>query len=268
MEVLQAYEYEGMVLRLTAYEPHTVEAESQAGQSDVRAPGAGTFEIGALDVKQEDEGLLLTARVAGRNLAYLYTDILLKDERADRFYGPVAREHIRADRDKEDGGVIRPDWEDPVKVRVRLRPGLRVLTDGVRSALCFAVPEGYSSPDHRVNGLYTLAGGEAPVRALLVFRGDGTLSRVTAHAAQGWRPGPGALTPKPGDRFAPFAQVLAPPARDGGWRVTTALADELAFGEEPLRMLFKEPLPGEYLVGLVAQDFDGGITRKYLPLRP
>jgi len=261
--VVQTYEYNGMALQLTAYES---EPPWAARAPDVRAPGAGRFKIEQLVLSAEGEELTLTAEVNGRNIAYIYAEMLLKDTDFDRFYGPVARHHVWADRNKETRGISRPDWDDPVEVAVALRPHLRLLTNGVESGFCFSVPEGYGDPDHQLGGLYTPAGGAAPLRALLTFDNSGEMKRLLAYGRQARRSGLHALTPKAGDEFTPLVQMLTPPAQGGDWDMATALSTPLTFHDRSLSVVTGPPMPGEYLAGLLIQDLDGGLTREYVPL--
>jgi hypothetical protein len=263
MEPSQAFEHKGRVLRLSAYE---AEPSGSATPRPPFAPGAGRFEIGQIGLAQGSGGLTLTTQVHGRNIAYIYVEALLKDKSLDRFYGPVAREHVQTDRNKETRGIARPDWGDPVEIAAGLHLGLRLLTDGVDSAFCFSFPEGYGSPEHRLDGLYALAGGTAPFRARLFFDSTGETKRVLAHREHGRSSLPHALTPKHGDQFTPFVQVIAPPTGDGDWDVTLALSTPLVFQDQRLRVVTETPIPGDYLVGLVVQDLDGGLSRKYVPL--
>jgi hypothetical protein len=261
MEVLRTFEHGGVVLEVFAY---GAEPFSPARASSRRAPGAGGFEIGRIDLTAEGDGLVLRARVSGKNIAYIYTDIQLKDPNLDRYYGPVAREYVRAGRNKETRGISRPDWDDPVELAAVIRPGLRLLNDGTGSTFCFSLPEGYGDPEYRLPGLYTFADGAGPLRAVVTFDGAGSMSGVVAHKQYGRRLTPRAVTPQPGDRFSPFVQVLAPAAA-GDWEVETALSAPLTFRGEPFRVVTETPIPGDYLVGLVVEDLDGMLTRKYAP---
>jgi hypothetical protein len=263
MEPFQTFEHGGMVLRLFV---HEAGAPSLVDSRLPLSPGAGQFEIGQIDLAEAGGGFALTAQVRGRHIAYIHTDLLLKDKSANRFYGPVVREHVQADRNKETRGVIRPDWDDPVDVAVRLHPGLRVLTDGVDSAFCFSVPEGYGNSGRRLDGLYALADGTAPFRARFFFDGAGETKRVLAHRERGRSSLPHAVIPRRGDQFMPFAQVLTPPTGGGDWDMVLALSTPLVFRDRRLRVVTETPIPGDYLAGLVVQDLDGGLTRKYVPL--
>jgi hypothetical protein len=267
MEILETYVHKGGELHLSAYKADNGGgAHEGAQQPAVRAPGAGHFEFNNLQVERQGEALTLNGRVTGHNLAYLYIEVLLKDAHQDRFYGPVMREYIRAERNEGTSGITRPVWGVSVDFSVRMRPLLRLLTDGANFAFCYALAEGYSSPGYRQGGLYTPAGYTAPLRALLGFSGDGTLKRAIAYADQSGRSSPKVLAPAQGDRFAPFAQMFTPVAAEEEWEITSVIGDTLTLGSWPLRVVTESALPGEYLVGVLAQDLDGGVSRKYVPL--
>jgi hypothetical protein len=263
MEASRTFRHKGRVLQLTAYES---EPSGPRKVLSRRAPGAGSIEIRQIDLSAKGEEFMLSAWVDGSNIAFIYTEVLLKDESLDRFYGPVAREYIRAERTKETRGVSRPDWDDSVDLSVKIRPSLRVLTDGVDSAFFFSVPEGYGDPQHRIDGLYAPADGTGEFRARVTFDSGGETKRIVAYKEQGYRSAPHPLAPRRGDRLTPFVQVLTPPAEDGEWKVGTALSTPLTLGDRPFRVVTETPMPGDYLVGLLVQDFDGGLTRKYAPL--
>jgi hypothetical protein len=58
----------------------------------------------------------------------------------------------------------------------------------------------------------------------------------------------------------------SPPTEDGKWEVATALSTLLTFREQPLQLVTESPIPGEYLAGILIQDLDRKLTRKYAPL--
>jgi hypothetical protein len=266
MTELRTFEHKGRMLKLAAYDaPAKSIAKPARKPSARRAPGAGKFEIAQLNLSQSGDELTLTTEVSGKNIAYLFAEILLKD--GEQFYGPVAREYIQANRDKETGGIIRPDWDETISLSITLRPSLTLLTDGLDSAFGFCIPEGYGVSGCRLDGQYTSA--EAQSRARITFDGDGKIREILAFKEQRMKrfATPHALTPKPGETFAPFVQVLTPPEReDGRWETATVLSTALTFGEQPFRLEKEALIPGKYLAGLLIQDLDGGFTRKYAPL--
>ena len=268
MEIFQTFEHNGKVLQLAKYEQ---KSSPKPKASSLRVPGAGDFEIGQISLSANEivagEALTLTAQISGRNIAYIYTDILLKDKSSNQFYGPVAREYIQADRNKENHGISHPDWDKAINLSVKLSPGLRLVSDGADFAFAFAIPEGYNTSDYRLDGLYTSSDGTAPLRVRITFDNMGETKDVFAYKEQGTSSTPHELKPKQGDQFTPFVQILIPPAGENGkWETTTALSNPLTFSDQPLRIVTEAPMPAEYFVGLLAQDLDGGLVRKYAPL--
>lgn len=262
MEVLATYEHSGRSLQLSAFEDGPPRPKKT---SCPRTPGGGCVEIGPIVLGHDGETPTLTARVTGWNVAYLYTEVLLKDPLADRYYGPLTREHIRAHDDKEVRGMSHPVWSDPMEFTVALHPSLPLLTDGVSYSFCSLTPAGYDSPEHRLSGLFTHAHG-APVRASLTLDGDGGMRNVVAHKTQGGHSLPRSIIPRTGDHFSPLLEVLTPPIEGREWLVSRALSTPLTFSDRRPRVVVETPMPGSYLVGLVAQDMDGGFTRAYLPV--
>ena len=260
MEVFQTFEHNGKLLQLAAYEP---ESPKPAKTSSIRVPGAGKFEIGQINLADD---FTLTAQVTGKNIAHIYTEILLKDKNLNQFYGPVSREYIQADQDKETGGINHPDWDNDINLAVTLRPSLRLLTDGVDSAFCFSIPKAYENPDYHLDGLYTPADGAAQRRARITFDSNGKTKEMIAYKENGRRSTPHALTPNQGDQFAPFVQILTPPTEDGKWDISTAFSNPLTFRDQPFYVVAESPMPAEYLVGILIQDLDGDFSRKYVPL--
>ena len=263
MEAFQIFQHKGVALPLFEYEP---EPPQPPRTPSPRAPGAGRFELDRIGLVRHGEELTLAARIEGRNLAYLYTEILLKEPGQDRFYGPVAREHVQAEHSKMTHGISRPRWSNPIQLVVSFRPSLRLLTDGVDSAFCFAFPGRYGDTDYRLDGLYAPAGGSEPLRAVLEFDRTGELKGVMASGRDGGRSTPRGLVPRPGDRFRPFVQILTPPGEEGSWNVTTGLSAQVTHRNQPPYVVRETLIPGDYLVGLVAEDMDGGLAREYLPM--
>jgi len=198
MEVMQTFSVDGRELHLYEFEDAPgVDTRSVSGDLEVKAPGSGEFEFDVLGVEWQEDVLSLTTELKCHNLAYLYTELLIKDEHRDVYYGPVSREYVRAKNNESSSGITRPVWGDRVEVSARLRPSLRLLTNGADFSFCFALPEGYSSPGYRQGGLYTLAGETEPLRALLGFSGEGALRRAIAYPRYERRTGPG-HAPGPG----------------------------------------------------------------------
>jgi len=268
MEFFRTFTHNGRVLQLARYDDA---AAKPVKAPAVNAPGAGKFEIGAVTLSAEKiaagETFTLSAQVTGKNIAFLYTEVLFHDKELNQFYGPVAREYVPAPREKTTGGVVRPDWDDTLNLTIDLNPSLRALTDGVDSAFGFLIPAGYGASDSRLDGLYTPADGTTPRRARITFNSAGETADVLAYKEQGVVGAPRALTFKQDDQFAPFVQILTAPAdENSAWQAVKGLSAPLVFRGQPFYCVTESLMPGEYLVGALAQDLDGNLTRKYAPL--
>jgi hypothetical protein len=278
VDVLHTYEHNGLALTVTSL----AEVPVSARTARTRAPGTGGFAIGEVRAALHGADVTLSAGLFGRNVAYVYAELLLKDPDADRYFGPVARQHVRAPRERVTGVlphsmVVRPDWEthidldvDPgLDLKVDLHVDLTLLGDGRDAVFCFALPAGYADPDRLVDGMYATAAGTMSFRARVTLGPDGRVRRMVGYKGLTRRALPRPFQPRPGDRFTPFVEVLtpAPPdVRGDGWAVSRAFATPLTFGEAGLRALTQTPLPGDYLAGFLVEDLDGGLTRKYASL--
>ena len=254
MTIAKTFEHKGRVIQLASYTAPDRAAPKKS--SSTRAPGAGKFQIEQVAFSEDH---LLTAQISGKNIAYLFAEILMKGDNG--FYGPVQRQYISADANKETGGIKRPDWSETINISLTLRPRLTLLTDGTASAFAFCLPEGYQISGCRLNGQYTSA--ESQTRARITFDENGSINEILAFKEQGIKSTPHALTPKAGDTFAPFVQIYT--EEDGAWKTETALSTALTFGQQPFHLETEDPIPGDYLAGILVQDMDGGLTRKYVP---
>lgn len=264
MEIFRTFEYDGRVLQLATFEPES-SSKPLTKTSSVNTPWSGNFEIGPINLSADEiaagETITLTAHVNGKHIAHIFTEILFYDKELGQLYGPVAREYLRAEKNKPINGVSHPVWKDTLDLTLDITPGLRLITNGFESAFGFLFPEGYNSSDDYVDGLYAPAEGDAR-RARILFDSAGAVKKMTAYKEQGRRALPHALTLEQGDQFTPFIQILTPPADE----IKTGLSTPLTYRGGPLRWEAKPPLPGDYWVGIIIQDLDGGLTRKYSPL--
>ena len=260
MRVLAELELGGKEIRLfaPASEPMPVPTR--------RMVGVGRYLKGELQVSVGGEEVTVAARIGGRNLAYAYVELFLEDPGRPRFYGPLAREHVRAQRETEVGGLLQPDWgEEPVEVVARIRANQRLLTDGVEWALFCPLPGGYGETDYELSGLYAQADGAAPFPIALRVDHSGAIRRVVARKELGKRSLPRVIRPSPGDRLSPYVEVVTRTVEEGNWETTTALGASLTFSEQPWYLDVEPAAPGRYLAGFVLQDLDGRLTRHYAP---
>jgi len=268
MEIFQTFEHNGKSLQLARYETEGSPNLSMAASQD--APGSGKIEIGQLSLSvakiAPGESLSLTAQVSGNNIAFIYTEILLHDKELGQFYGPIAREYVRAERDIEVQGVSHPEWGTSLNLTVTLIPGMRTLSDGVNSAFACLLPTTYAGHAYQLDGLYTSVDGATQRRARLTFDDAGQLKKVMAFKKQGNSFLPHGLTLAKGDQFNPFVEILTPPSgQNQTWQASRALSTTLTYQGQPFGLNTETLMSTEYLAGLLVQDLDGTLTRQYTP---
>ncbi|MHC1783363.1 MAG: hypothetical protein AB9891_11530 [Anaerolineaceae bacterium] len=270
MEIFRTFEYNGKMLQLSKVEPEPG-SQSPSVLPVVNAPGAGNIEIGAITLSAEKiapgEALTLSAQVKGRQIAFVFTEILLHDPALGQAYGPVMRDYTQAEQNKEIGGVLHPKWEEDFHLTLTITPSLHLVTDGIDSAFGFLIPAAYGLAECWLDGLYTSLDEATRRRVRITFDGAGKTKSLVAFQESGGRSAPHALTLSQGDQFSPFVQVLHSPVDENhAWQEVQGFSTPLTYRGQPLRWVKEPPLPGDYLVGLLIQDMDGGLTRKYAPL--
>ena len=276
MYVIRTYDHAGKTLELSLPEKETEKLKGGMHAPSLKtAPGAGEIhfeEISAsAETLQPGESVEVSIRIDGKNIAFIYFDVMLFDKERSQLYGPVFRHFIRAEREKETGGVLRPKWEKTNSVAYTYRPTLRLLTDGERTAFAFLIPESYGVASGKetwlLDGQYTFAGGGEQRRATLYFDGSGRMKKIIGFKAIGFRSTPGAITPSSGDSFSPFTQNLTLPAEEGDdWKEEKGMSNTLTFGENSLHWVEEMHLPGAHYIGFLVSDVDGNFTRKYIEL--
>ena len=266
MRLLREYEVNDRVLKIEAIESETIDWPITSGFGQT-PPGMGKFEIGMLSLSAETiapgEALTLNARISVGNVAYIYSELWLDEPNSGVCYGPLAQEFVLSGRNKDVGGVVHPVWDAEIELSLSIKPGLRVLTVGVDSAFAFMYSEGYGRAGSWLDGLFSRAGSAIRQRARLKLDSVGGLSGMLVYKTSGGRSMPHAVTLGVGDTFSPFVQILKRP----GWQAEFGLSNTLTVRDAGLGWSAAALLPGDYLLGLMVKDLDGGRTREYVTFR-
>ena len=268
MTILRTYIHEGKNLEIAVAEGE-LELASHAirNPSVVRAPGAGKIEIGEIRVLGKPDKL--STKVRGENIAFLFVEILIKDSGNGYSYGPVYRNFIPSQRNKEVKGVLFPEWGNEVNVEYQFPLRQLLLSDGKNTAFAFLDPDRYTLTgecESSLRGEYILASGNKR-QAVLSFGKDRVIKHVLGYKPVKKVNAPSIITPGVGDSFIPNVRILQPPLEeDGLWIQKNGLSNTLIFENVPFQLIETGLLPGDYLVGVVAKDLDGKFTRRYTSL--
>jgi len=214
--------------------------------------------------------LTLSAQVGGPDIAFVYLELLLRDPHREQYYGPVCREPIAAPQTKSIGGVRIPDWSAVPTTRVTIKPFLRLLTDGQVWALGFIKPRTPKTPTagigYTLEAMYRSVRDRRKERAQVSFDASGAAKGVLLFRSLEGRTAPQPVNPRRYDWFTPLLQCYRPATRSGlviekavVQSNTLKWSGRLQWQAEPL-------IPGNYLAGLVAEDLDGQLHRRYAEL--
>ena len=258
MELIKRFEYREQSLEIVREDNPGAPA---APVYPVPAPGAGSYQVDDLQVKAQEHSVAVNAKIRGKNIAFLFAEILMWDEERSLYYGPLACEGIPAAQEREVGGVVYPDWPEEIHVQHNLPQKMYLLTDGEEYAFAFSLPMGYGQSGRRLDGQYTPAGETHSLRARLEFNTDGDLKRALVFKPGRLASRPHALTFKPGDCFAPGVAIFSKnDAPEGGLLEEKGYSNCLTW-QNGLRI---EKVPfwaGNYSAGIIVQDLDGKKAR-------
>ena len=114
-----------------------------------------------------------------------------------------------------------------------------------------------------VYGEYASGGKGKPREAMLYFDGNGDMRSLWVFAAGAHAGAPRQATPKPGDTFTVWEEWLEYDESIDDWAYNYYGGGTVTFGRKPLTMVPYYAYPGEYLVGIVAVDYDGNLVEEY-----
>ena len=217
------------------------------------------------EVAYPGEPVEITTQVSGSDLAFLYTfigrylpdeDVLLIED----------MDFIFSDANQEAGDVIYPVWpEEEFEVGFEWEPTVYAISDGETSVRVLFMPDTYGdSPTYTVDGIYTFADGSPDRYVSLIFR-DGELTQIFSFTgdASSSAGAPWEVRPQPGDTVAVLQQGIGLTEEDEEDSDYSRIAGVLTFGDEPL-FIETTPAPsGNYVVGVIAEDFNGDTYESY-----
>jgi hypothetical protein len=216
------------------------------------------------EVASPDQPVLIQTDVSGDRLEYVFSfigrflpreNVLLIED----------MDYIFAQESQDIGGVTYPLWpEGGFTVNFEWAPRVFAINDGQNLVRALFQPETYdASPTYAVEGLYTLADGGSTRFAKLLFREGQLVSVLGFTGAQNNGAGaPWEITPKAGDTFTVLEQGfnLSEDAEDEDFRRE---GGTVTFGTETMTLEAVPAPSGNYVVGIIAEDFDGRSFEQY-----
>ena len=273
MATLQSFEYQGHTLEIAAIDESWPMAAAP-GLGAVPAAGPAEVMIGPITLSSgtiaPGASLVLSAQVGGPAALFVYLELLLRDPAVEQYYGPVYREPMAAPRTKTVGGVVYPDWSETPMAQVTLQPSQRLLTDGQDWAMGYLKPVvprgGAMSPVYRLEALHRTGWIRRPRRAQLEFTSAGQATQALSFRELELGAAPRPFNPRPGDRFTPLLRLYRPAGEEGAIVEKAIVRGNTLKWRQGMQWQSAPLVPGTYLIGLVAEDLDGQLYRRYTTL--
>lgn len=269
MELVRTYIVNDWELKIAFNEPNNASVPSKLIQTLV-APGAAKYQIDTLQLEADKispgESLKLSVQISGENIAFLFTEIYFKDQEYDYYYGPLMQEHVRSAVEKEITGLVHPVWDSEINLSLEISPVIRVLTDGLNAAFAFMHPLEYAQEGCQLEGLFTKKDSGNANRARLKFDLDGEMTDKQIILEKRGRLVTHDLTIKSGDMFIPTVKVLTDfNLSNPKMHSLRGISGTLTKLEDPFHWVDEAALAGDYLLGLVIEDYNGDQYHHYLP---
>jgi hypothetical protein len=235
----------------------------------VLSPGRGVIEISnPLPTKYvipTGESITCEVMVSGKNIAQLSSGLFLQIKKS--LVGPISQNFLLSPEEREIKGIRHPRWGAENEVEFEMLPKVKLLYCGEGFTLACMVPEQYgAAPEAQVwsiDGVYQRGGGE-PFRAKFDFDDKGELVRKVGFYTASLK---GLVSPfelfiEDGDTFEPYVLLLS---HKGEESLATASAIMLGGGNILQWREVDAPI-GTYQIGVVVEDFDSKVNRKFTPI--
>lgn len=237
--------------------------------SEVHAPGQGSFEISnptlSANTISESDDLSCQVTVKGNNINQIFSELMI--QLGSYLVGPVLCYFLHSAKNREIKGVVHPHWESENVVDFVLDASMRLLCCGEGFTLASMTPKRYGVEAEAqiwiLQGIYQRGGGE-PFRARFEFDHKGNLVHKTGFCPKSIEDvvSPFELLIEEGDTFEPFVTLI-----DDKGDVGIGTVNPIMLGGGNLPHWERiGVIAGTYQVGVVVEDFDGKVDRKYSKL--
>lgn len=162
-----------------------------------------------------------------------------------------------------------PDWGDEAQLTlvVDWEPLVWTLSDGETDVIAAAEAEiyGEASADtfYQVWGSYQKARSQQKHDAFLRFDANGVLGGAFIFTSSEEASAPRQIIPQPGDRFTVEEEWLEFDQNPDG-EYAYYEGGTVTYGEDGFRMVANEAYTGDYSLGIIVEDHDGGRYEEYI----
>jgi hypothetical protein len=200
--------------------------------------------------------------VTGKQIAYIYVFLgHLSEDESLLIIDDI--DYLEADAVRQVNGIYFPDWgEGPLELSYDFEPVIYAISDGVNTVPALLSPEEYGKESgvYSVEGIFRAVNSQRDRFAKLYFR-DEELFKVVTFSRPDGAGAPYVVVPSQGDTFTVLRSgIYLDGDEQGEYR---APAGRLVFGSANFTWVELPAPPGWYVVGIIAEDFDGRQYEQY-----
>ena len=212
------------------------------------------------------QSVLLSSELSGANIGYVRLLVGYLDTAANSVY-IIDSDYLQSSTTRELNGVYYPEWgAEAFTLEFEWEPIVFAINDGVNSVVASFTPESYGATAeeavYSVDGIYTYASGGEQRYARLYFA-NGILQQVFGFDGDGTAGSPREIIPQTGDTFTVLESWMD---LDAQGRVTETVQQQggtLTFGDQMFTWEQLYASAGQYIVGFLVEDLDGGSQAVY-----
>ena len=240
--------------------------------AEIQRPGGGEVVFNSLTSSAEEitvgDTLTLSVDLSANNIAYVYIYTSYYDSDSDS-YLTTDLDFVSAETSKEIGGVAYPDWGDEAQLTLDVdwEPLVWTLSDGETDVIAAAEAEiyGEASADtfYQVWGSYQKARSQQKHDAFLRFDANGVLGGAFIFTSSEEASAPRQIIPQPNDRFTVDEEWLEFDQNPDG-EYAYYEGGTVTYGEDGFSMVANEAYSGDYSLGIIVEDHDGGRYEEYI----
>ena len=255
-----------------SFQAQTREPVIPAAGFPVRAPGQGSITVSEItqsgDTAAPNQPVRLSVDIQGENVGYVYLFVGYLDTNTNSL-AILDTDYLESPDTRQVNGVSYPVWSSDFTMSFDWDPIVFAINDGRQTRPALFLPESYGASAeeavYTVEGKYRFAESGGTLNARLYFS-NGNLVQVMGITGSEETGAPREITPQPGDTFTLLDKWLAS-ASGGAAQPVFVEGDTFTFGTQPFKWEELYAAAGDYVVGFIIEDLDGGQYPVYTRIR-
>ncbi len=235
----------------------------------IASPAAGGTAVTPIQASSSEvspgEYVLLSSDIRGENIGYVRLLVGYLDTAQNAVF-LMDSDYLQSSTTRELRGVYYPEWSaDAFTMEFEWEPIVYAINDGVNSVVANFTPQSYgATPEeaiYTVDGIYTDTSGDR--RYARLYFVNGVLQQVFGFTGDGTSGSPREIIPQTGDQFTVLDTWMYLDASGKVVQTVQAESETLTFGSQMFVWEVLYAPAGQYIVGFLVEDLDGGSQAVY-----